>query len=390
MASSQTLFSVSLGFSILKPNCLSSNSDQIKHLLTKNDIDNDDRATLEIDRIKIVYSAINCFKNSQKRDLLQLVYIRYKNEEGADGGGLRRDFFENTSKQLFDPATGLFKLAENLRSIQPNPSSSIVPYDLTLIEFAGIILAKAISDKMVLDVTFTKPFLKHLLGKKITIADMEEVDADLGKNLRWMLQNNVEDLYLTFTHETEVLNERTVVELKEGGSDLFVDEENKKEYVKQICEYRLTKQIKKQLKAFLKGFRTIIPQDFISHFSPSELETLISGESQINLEEMKKYATYRNYSLNDQIVIWLWEVLEEFSQEQLISFYYYLSGSTRVPFGGFRENPVEIQHHFNKEALPISHTCTLTLELPQYATKDKLREKLLLAIFDGAGEFQIG
>ena len=179
---------------------------------------------------------------------------------------------------------------------------------------------------MVVDLNFTKPFLKHLLGKKITIADMEEVDSDIGKNLRWILENNVEELYLTFTHEVQNLDDRTVIELKEGGSDIFVDEENKKEYVKQICEYRMTKQIKKQLKDFLKGFRMILPKELISHFSTAELERMIAGESKIDIADMKKHAYFRNYSQDDQIIIWLWEVLEEFSPDQLTTFYYFTSG----------------------------------------------------------------
>jgi len=70
------------------------------------------------------------------------------------------------TRQLFDPSVGLFKLAGNQISIQPNPFSAIVPYDSTLMQFAGLILAKAICDKMVVDLHFTKPFLKHLLGIK--------------------------------------------------------------------------------------------------------------------------------------------------------------------------------------------------------------------------------
>jgi len=157
---------------------------------------------------------------------------------------------------------------------------------------------------------------------------MEEVDTDLAKNLRWILENDIDELYLTYTHEIEVFGERRTIELQKGGFDIFVDEENKKEYVKQICEYRMTKQIKKQLKDFLKGFRMVLPKDLTSYFSTSELEILIAGESKIDLEEMKKYATFRNCSPSDQIVQWLWEVLEEFSSDQLTAFYYFISGET--------------------------------------------------------------
>jgi len=85
------------------------------------------------------------FKDCSKTDLLQSNEIRFLNEAGVDGGGLIRDFYETISKELFDPCVGLFKLAENKISIQPNPESGIVPYDSTLMQFAGILVAKVIS-----------------------------------------------------------------------------------------------------------------------------------------------------------------------------------------------------------------------------------------------------
>jgi len=178
-----------------------------------------------------------------------------------------------------------------------------------------------------MDLSFTKSFLKHIQGKEIAISDLEDVDADLGKNLRWILENDVEDLDLAFTHETEILGERVTLELLEGGFDTIVTETNKKDYVKRVCEARMTKEIEKPLKAFLKGFRRIIPRNYLSHLSTSDLEIIIAGAPEINLEDMKKYAEYSSgYNATSQIIKWLWEVLAEFKQEELAAFLYFVSG----------------------------------------------------------------
>ena len=158
------------------------------------------------------------------------------------------------------------------------------------------------------------------------ISDLEEVDADLGRNLRWILENEVEDLDLVFTHETEVLGERMTLELLEGGFDTILTETNKKDYVKKVCEERMTKEIEQSIKAFLKGFRLIIPRKFLSHLSTSELEILIAGASSIDLEDMKKHAVYNGYNASSQIEKWLWEILEEFKQEELAAFLFFVSG----------------------------------------------------------------
>jgi len=44
------------------------------------------------------------------------------------------------------------------------------------------------------------------------------------------------------------------VELKEGGSNVPVTEDNKEEYVRLVVSYRLDNSIKEQIKAFLDGF----------------------------------------------------------------------------------------------------------------------------------------
>ncbi len=134
-----------------------------------------------------------------------------------------------------------------------------------------------------MDVNFTKSFLKHILDKEPAISDLEDYDADLAKNLQWMLENNVEDISATFTYETEIFSQRVIQELCEGGYEIEVTEENKKDYIKKVCEAKMTKEIQKQTQAFLKGFRTILPTEFLSYLIPCEQNTsiLISQKYQL-------------------------------------------------------------------------------------------------------------
>ena len=39
--------------------------------------------------------------------------------------------------------------------------------------------------------------------------------------------------------------------------------------------------------------------------------------------------------------------------------------------------------------LPVAHTCFFQLDLPQYSTDAIMRERLLVAIHFGAGEFML-
>lgn len=73
------------------------------------------------------------------------------------------------------------------------------------------------------------------------------------------------------------------IELKPGGADIPVTEDNKKEYVKLLVEYRISKRVKEQFDAFMLGFNELIPQELIDVFDERELELLIGGMSAIDV-----------------------------------------------------------------------------------------------------------
>ena len=87
----------------------------------------------------------------------------------------------------------------------------------------------------------------------------------------------------TFTTTEERFGEMVTVELKAGGADVVVTEENKKEYVNCVVEYRISRRVKEQFDAFMSGFSELIPQDLITVFDERELELLIGGMSEIDV-----------------------------------------------------------------------------------------------------------
>ena len=101
----------------------------------------------------------------------------------------------------------------------------------------------------------------------------------------------------TFTTTEERFGEMVTIELKPGGADIPVTEENKKDYVGAIVEYRISRRVNEQFEAFMAGFSELIPQDLVNVFDERELELLIGGMSEIDV-----YATsslrvfYADYS----------------------------------------------------------------------------------------------
>jgi E3 ubiquitin-protein ligase NEDD4 len=73
------------------------------------------------------------------------------------------------------------------------------------------------------------------------------------------------------------------IELKPGGTDVPVTDENKKEYVNLVVDQRISKRVKDQFDAFSSGFGEFIPQDLITVFDERELELLIAGIPEIDV-----------------------------------------------------------------------------------------------------------
>lgn len=97
-------------------------------------------------------------------------------------------------------------------------------------------------------------------------------------------ENDITDVIdETFTTSEDRFGELVTIELKPGGADIPVTEENKKDYVDAVVEHRISKRIKDQFEAFMSGFSELIPQELITVFDERELELLIGGMSEIDV-----------------------------------------------------------------------------------------------------------
>lgn len=68
--------------------------------------------------------------------------------------------------------------------------------------------------------------------------------------------------------------------------------------MKLVCQMKMTGAIRKQIDSFLEGFYEIIPKRLISIFDEQELELLISGLPNIDLDDLKANTEYHKYTEN--------------------------------------------------------------------------------------------
>ncbi|XP_050112540.1 E3 ubiquitin-protein ligase UPL1-like isoform X1 [Malus sylvestris] len=361
---------------------------------------------ISVRRAYVLEDSYNQLRMRPTLDMKGRLNVQFQGEEGIDAGGLTREWYQLLSRVIFDKGALLFTTVGNNATFQPNPNSVYQTEHLSYFKFVGRVVAKALFDGQLLDVYFTRSFYKHILGVKVTYHDIEAVDPDYYKNLKWMLENDVSDIPdLTFSmdadEEKHILYEKNQVtdyELKPGGRNIRVTEETKHEYVDLVAEHILTNAIRPQITSFMEGFKELVPRELISIFNDKELELLISGLPEIDLADLKANTEYTGYTSSSDVVKWFWDVVESFDKEDMARLLQFVTGTSKVPLEGFRalqgiSGPQKFQIHKAYGApdrLPSAHTCFNQLDLPEYTTKEQLHERLILAIHEASEGFGFG
>ncbi|KAA6422593.1 MAG: ubiquitin- UPL1 [Trebouxia sp. A1-2] len=332
--------------------------------------------------------------------------VQFQGEEGIDAGGVSREWYQVMAREIFNPNFSLFvQVPEHGTTFQPN-ANSVVQNDeargtnhLDFFKFVGRILGKALYDGQLIDAFFTRSFYKHMLGDPLTYEDIEAVDPEYYKNLRWMLENNITDvLDLTFTEESDYFGKKELVELKPGGKDMRVTEENKREYVNLVARHRMTTAIKPQINSFLEGFWDLVPKDLINMFNDHELELLISGLPEIDVDDLRANTEYTGYTPAAKQIQWFWELVSALSKEDLALLVQFVTGTSKVPLEGFKalqgiSGPQKFQIHKSygpQDRLPSAHTCFNQLDILEYESKEQLSNRLMVAIHEGSEGFGFG
>ncbi|XP_031433594.1 E3 ubiquitin-protein ligase NEDD4-like isoform X16 [Clupea harengus] len=345
----------------------------------------------------------NIFEESYRRimslkrpDILKArLWIEFESEKGLDYGGVAREWFFLLSKEMFNPYYGLFEYsATDNYTLQINPNSGLCNEDhLSYFKFIGRVAGMAVYHGKLLDGFFIRPFYKMMLGKQITLKDMESVDSEYYNSLKWILENDPTELDLRFCIDEDNFGQTYQVDLKPNGSDMLVTNDNKKEYIDLVIQWRFVNRVQKQMNAFLEGFTELIIIDLIKIFDENELELLMCGLGDVDVNDWRQHTVYKNgYCPNHPVIQWFWKAVLLMDAEKRIRLLQFVTGTSRVPMNGFAElygsngpQLFTIEMWGTPDKLPRAHTCFNRLDLPAYDTFEDLREKLLMAVENAQG-----
>ena len=214
--------------------------------------------------------------------------------------------------------------------------------------------------------------------------DLEEYDPQIYNSLQ--LYANYD-----FTDDDDIRFEYTnsdceTVELMEGGKEIKVTNDNKMDYIDEIFNYVLKYSVQKQSAAFCKGFESFIKHNDIRIFSPVELNILICGIPEINIDDLKQNVEFIHpFNAETKVVKLFFKAISKWDNEKLAKLLYFITAIIRLPVDGFSYfkkigNPITIAPGGDSNKFPCAHTCVNRLDLPEYENEEQLVSKFITAI----------
>ncbi|KAJ8603153.1 hypothetical protein CTAYLR_004577 [Chrysophaeum taylorii] len=319
-------------------------------------------------------------------------------ESGIDSGGLWKELVVEVCKAAFAQEFGLFKsCAEGL--LYPNPDADVIHPNsyLRLFDFVGRVLGKAISESIPVQPRFNRSFLRFIITADYNffglLDELKDLDPELHKNLKFLqtYDGDVGDLGLTFSATLDRLGERQERDLIPGGRDVPVGNHNRHAYVQLVAKYHLVDRLRAPSRAFVEGMAKAIDLDLLRLFSEPELQHLISGpdDDDLDVDDLIKHTRYEGFNgiTDSRVVSRFWAVVRSLSRADRASLLKFATSCERPPPLGFGalEPPFTIRKVSDPDRLPTAATCFNTLKLPAYPTQAILKTKLLTSIRAQAG-----
>ncbi|CCG20708.1 Ufd4 protein [Candida orthopsilosis Co 90-125] len=376
-----------------------------------------------------------------------ILEIEYFDEVGS-GLGPTLEFYSTVSKEFSKRKLKLWRddnrydgdaegYVENKHGLFPSPMDKQQVNNengkkiLYFFSSLGKFIARALLDSRIIDFNFNPIFLKlvqflnqkntssqsqplnqKLMKKIVSLQNLKLVDPELAKSLQHLQKyakvfENVPPEQRNFVEiDGAKLGDLGIYfelpgypkyELIPNGSDTLVQADNLDLYITKVLENTLFTGVIHQTKAFMDGFSKVFPISSLMIFSPQELVELFGNcEEDWSFDALSSaIVANHGYSKDSPEIKELINILIDFDLEEKRQFLQFLTGSPKLPIGGFKALRPEltvVRKHAedglkDDDYLPSVMTCANYLKIPKYSSKEVMREKLLQAVKEGAGAF---
>ena len=272
-----------------------------------------------------------------------------------------------------------------------------------LMQFFGKVVGTAVRQNLNLALNMSVMLWRPLAKLPLARSHLETVDTLIVNNIKDVIKVGTEleeklalgeegidinyrpDEWIDLNFST-YLPDGTRWAMVPGGNEINVTLSNWREYIRLLEQCHL-QQSAPMFKVFKDGLSAVVPVEVFPLFTAQELEQLISGNSQVDVDLIRRCTEYEDISPDSDAVKFFWEVLNEMDNEEKTEFLRFVCARSRLPVSA-QELSVNFKMQGAQGAakespdkyLPHAQTCFFSLSLPAYSTKEIMREKLLYAI----------
>lgn len=266
----------------------------------------------------------------------------------------------------------------------------------------GVLFSLAIYNGITLPVTFPLAFYTYLLGPDHPHVDVDKISTDFIRD-GWPTIAKSFDILLSFEGDVEATFMRDYVFAFEAfGCTYDIDMQtgqppkedvspvtnlNRAQFVQDYITWLTHTSVKDQLAAFRSGFLTCLHPKSLNFFTPKSLRSLVEGMQTISVALLRKHTRYEDgYSATHPTIVDFWAIVETYSQEDVKRLLEFVTANDRVPVSGYENiSFIIVRRGDDTELFPSSSTCFGKLMLPQYAGKEKMKQKLRVALDNSKG-----
>jgi hypothetical protein len=283
------------------------------------------------------------------------------------------------------------------------------PEPLWKFELIGLIVSLAVYNGLTLPVTFPKALYRKLLGVPVTeLLHIEDGWPELSSSLTTLLEwdeekGSVSDVFCrTYEFTVDLFGQQVSRDMiagkrwpqfhdsKEPNPDdaALVTGENRDEYVNDYIRWLTDVSIRPQFEAFQRGFLTCLDRRSLSLLQPDILQSVVEGVQEIDISELRRYTRYIGWDASHQTIKDFWFIVRKYGLEEKKKLLEFVTASDRVPVGGMKNLAFVIQRNGVGDVdgrLPTSYTCYGTLLLPEYSSREILKEKVGMALENAKG-----
>mmetsp|Transcript_8144 Transcript_8144/g.8008 ORF Transcript_8144/g.8008 Transcript_8144/m.8008 type:complete len:924 (-) Transcript_8144:32-2803(-) len=348
-----------------------------------------------LDQLKDINAALLRPPKPQGSDPFIAFEVVLKGELVVGEAGPYRQFFADVSKEIQNPLSELLCPSPNNKEhfgegtdkyvIRPSSNSAT---HLQMYEFLGLLMGCCARTGTRMTLDLPSFFWKPLVGENLRVEDLALIDTPVYEMLKLMENASQELFEESFENFCTRLSDGSVIDLKPNGHNIPVTYETKDEFIALVLNARFNES-SKQSQALRTGLAKLVPLGLLNLVTWRQLEEWVCGKPHVDIELLKRHTRYSG-GLTDTSprVIWFWESMKEFSPEERLKFIKFSWGQERLPCNDEdfeRTNTrLMIKPAMNAEhkdgSLPKADTCFFNLEIPDYSSKEILKERLRYAI----------